>query len=253
MNFKQCKLSKDNENIVAGGNATGGNATSTSKGGSAYIGDTNLNNNVKNDVQNSNLGINYSENNNKLTNTSSTVGVNKNDVRNTNVSGSNSTVGDTNSASNSSVGNLTTGASTATVGNVSTGASNSTVGNVSTGASTSNSNQSQSTSNSNNSSVVVEGDEAQKRNPVSTAYAGSLTSGIDTCMGSSTAGAQGVGFGISLGSTWTDKNCTRLKSARQLDMMGYKEAAVQVMCLNKEVEVAMKAAGTPCSLIKRKD
>lgn len=111
--------------------------------------------------------------------------------------------------------------------------------------------QSQSTSNSNNSAVVVQGDQAQARNPVATAYAAPLTAGFDTCMGSSTAGAQGIGFGISLGSTWTDKNCVRLKNSRELASMGLRKASIQLLCQNKDIEEAMAAAGTPCSGIKQ--
>lgn len=83
-------------------------------------------------------------------------------------------------------------------------------------------------------------------NPSNTASAPSLIVGGDTCMGSSSAGAQGIGFGISFGSSWTDKNCVRLKNARQLDEMGYKSAAVQLMCMNDDVNKAMRLAGTPC-------
>jgi hypothetical protein len=113
--------------------------------------------------------------------------------------------------------------------------------------------QSQSTSNSNNSDVVVQGDEAQARNPVATAYAAPLTAGFDTCMGSSTAGAQGIGFGISLGSTWTDKNCVRLKNSRELASMGLRKASIQLLCQNKDIEEAMAAAGTPCTGIKEEE
>lgn len=103
-----------------------------------------------------------------------------------------------------------------------------------------------STDNANNSAVTVEGDEAQRRNPVSTAYAAPLVAAEDTCMGSSTAGAQGIGFGVSIGTTWTDRNCVRLKNSRELTALGHKDAAVQLLCTDKEVKAAMAAVGTPC-------
>jgi hypothetical protein len=111
--------------------------------------------------------------------------------------------------------------------------------------SASNSNQSQSTANANNSSVNVEGD--QYRAAASTAYAPQLVTGSDTCMGSSSAGGQGIGFGFSLGTSWTDKNCVRLKNSRQLQSMGQNAAAIQLMCQDPEVRTAMLEAGTPCA------
>jgi hypothetical protein len=102
-----------------------------------------------------------------------------------------------------------------------------------------------STANANNSTVTVEGDN-YRRNPVNTAYSAPLVAGSDTCMGSTTMGAQGSVFGISIGSTWTDKNCVRLKNSRELVEMGYPSAAVQLLCTDKEVKAAMRAAGTPC-------
>ena len=81
---------------------------------------------------------------------------------------------------------------------------------------------------------------------MSTAYAAPLVSSDDTCMGSSTAGAQGVSFGVSLGSTWQDDDCVRRKDARELHNMGMKVAALALMCQNTNVAKAMAMAGTPC-------
>lgn len=64
-----------------------------------------------------------------------------------------------------------------------------------------------------------------------------LTASNDTCMGSASASANGPGFGISVGSTWTDGNCVMLKNSRELWNMGMKAAALARMCmddLNKE-------------------
>lgn len=79
----------------------------------------------------------------------------------------------------------------------------------------------------------------------SSAIAPSLTSDPDTCMGSTSAGAQGVGFGLSLGSTWKDEECVRRKNARLLYNMGLPNVAVTVMCNNKEVYDAIQNGDAP--------
>ncbi|PZO54119.1 MAG: hypothetical protein DCF16_05380 [Alphaproteobacteria bacterium] len=81
---------------------------------------------------------------------------------------------------------------------------------------------------------------------MSTAYAAPLAVGEDTCMGSSTMGAQAVSFGLSIGTTWQDRNCQRLKNSRQLMALGYQRAATALMCVDEDVRHAMAEAGTPC-------
>lgn len=103
--------------------------------------------------------------------------------------------------------------------------------------------------NSANTNVV----EAQDRSPVSTAYAAPLTAADDTCMGSSSVGAQAVGFGISAGSTWHDEDCVRRKDSRELRLMGYTKAGVALMCQNEQVRQAMEDAGTPCPVTVGRD
>jgi hypothetical protein len=53
-------------------------------------------------------------------------------------------------------------------------------------------------------------------------------------------------LGISAGTTFTEKNCIRLKNAKTLYDMGMKVAAVSVMCQDDKVFEAMMNAGTPC-------
>ena len=84
------------------------------------------------------------------------------------------------------------------------------------------------------------------RVPVATAYAAPILAVEDTCMGSSSMGAQSMSFGVSIGATWQDDNCRRLKNARQLAAMGYRRAAVALLCVDDEVRTAMAVAGTPC-------
>jgi outer membrane protein OmpA-like peptidoglycan-associated protein len=84
------------------------------------------------------------------------------------------------------------------------------------------------------------------RIPAATAYAAPLTASEDTCMGSRSFGFQVMGFGVSLATTWEDRSCRRLKNARQLAALGYRSAAVALLCLDDEVYAAMERAGTPC-------
>ncbi|NOT40341.1 MAG: hypothetical protein HOP13_07610 [Alphaproteobacteria bacterium] len=99
-------------------------------------------------------------------------------------------------------------------------------------------------SNSNNANLEV--NTYNERAPVNTAYAAPLAVGEDTCMGSSSIGAQAVSFGLSIGTTWQDDNCRRLKNSRQLVSLGYHRAATSLMCVDEDVRQAMIMAGTPC-------
>jgi hypothetical protein len=65
-------------------------------------------------------------------------------------------------------------------------------------------------------------------------------------MGSSSIGGQAVSFGLTIGTTWTDDNCQRLKNSRQLVALGYHRAATSLMCFDESVREAMIQAGTPC-------
>jgi len=86
--------------------------------------------------------------------------------------------------------------------------------------------------------------EAQDRNPVSSAVAPNLvTGGDDICLGSSSAGAQGVGFGISFGTTTQDENCVMIKQTKLLSSLGLKNSAIARMCANEDMALAMKSDG----------
>jgi hypothetical protein len=101
-------------------------------------------------------------------------------------------------------------------------------------------------SNSNNAEQEVNVNTYNQRAPVNTAYAAGLSVGEDTCMGSSSFGAQAVSFGLSIGTTWQDDNCRRLKNSRQLVALGYHRASTALMCVDEDVKNAMIMAGTPC-------
>jgi hypothetical protein len=65
-------------------------------------------------------------------------------------------------------------------------------------------------------------------------------------MGSSSAGASGIGFGVSFGTTWRDRACVRRLDARQLAALGYHLGAKELMCDSPAVRAALKRAGRPC-------
>lgn len=87
---------------------------------------------------------------------------------------------------------------------------------------------------------------AQERNPVATAYAAPLTASNGTCMGSSSAGAQGAAVGLSFGTTWTDTSCDIRYDAEALRAAGLPLAAQARLCQKADIAKAMEAAGTPC-------
>lgn len=67
---------------------------------------------------------------------------------------------------------------------------------------------------------------------------GLITSFSDTCMGSTSIGASGMGGALTVGSTWVDQDCVNRLNARQLQVMGQAMAAKEVMCQNPEVWLA---------------
>ena len=73
-------------------------------------------------------------------------------------------------------------------------------------------------------------------------------SNSDLCTISSSGSVQTQILGVSLGATYTEENCLRLKKAQKLYMFGMKVAAVSVMCQDPDVWAAMMSAGTPCPI-----
>lgn len=73
-----------------------------------------------------------------------------------------------------------------------------------------------------------------------------LTTSNDTCMGSSSGSVNGPGFGVSLGSTWSDANCKLLKNSRELWNMGMKAAAMALMCTDAANMEALEMTGFEC-------
>lgn len=79
---------------------------------------------------------------------------------------------------------------------------------------------------------------------VASAIAPNLAAG--GCMGSSAAGGQGMTFGLSFGTTWQSEKCNMRADAWHLYEMNLHGAAWMRMCMDDDVALAMKYAGTPC-------
>ena len=95
--------------------------------------------------------------------------------------------------------------------------------------------------------VTVNGDTYEAaRTPVATAYAAPLAASNGTCMGSTSAGVQGMSAGVSFGTTWTDNGCDARYDATALVAAGQPKAAIARLCLKPEIRQAMADAGTPC-------
>lgn len=102
--------------------------------------------------------------------------------------------------------------------------------------------QHQSVDGSGNSNVSIN----NPRQPVNSAIAAALTSSNETCMGSTSIGGQGVGFGLSIGSTWENEACERRRNASVLLALGLKDEAVALMCQDETVAAAFEKTGTAC-------
>jgi len=84
------------------------------------------------------------------------------------------------------------------------------------------------------------------RSAPGTASAPGLSSGIDTCSLSVSAGVQTFNFGISGGSTYNDEKCEMRKNAKLLNDLGMKVASLALICKDPKIFSAMFSAGTFC-------
>lgn len=110
---------------------------------------------------------------------------------------------------------------------------------------------SQQNSNNNNSTTTYNGN-APKSMPTSTAIAPSLiSSGVQSCLKSTSNGVQGFTFGISRGSYEQDPLCNKRANALVLSQLGLKIAAVSLMCQDSDVYKALLVSGSPCPLVDR--
>jgi hypothetical protein len=75
---------------------------------------------------------------------------------------------------------------------------------------------------------------------------GLAAAGVETCLGSASAGLSVIGGGLTFGSTMVDSGCTIRLLARQLFAFGFQKAALALMCQDERVADAMNAAGSTC-------
>jgi hypothetical protein len=68
------------------------------------------------------------------------------------------------------------------------------------------------------------------------------------CMGSSTVGGAGVGFGFSVGTSWKDDECGIRETARSFQGMGLSNDALKVLCTS-----AYAAAAPSCAVATTKE
>lgn len=73
-----------------------------------------------------------------------------------------------------------------------------------------------------------------------------LTTSNDTCMGSASGSVNVPGFGASLGKTYTDDNCIRLKNSRELWNKGMKAASLAMDCKDPDMKEALEMTGYEC-------
>lgn len=153
-------------------------------------------------------------------------------------------------AGGSVVGSGNSSASGGAGGNVvGSGNSHATGGNVKNAGNSNNrnSNQASASNQGNNSaqstSINVAGDTTNyqaPRIPVATATAPNIMP-TSPCMGSSSAGGQGMSFGFSIGTSWVDENCQRLEQIRTVAVvLGDRETAAEMMMVVPAYAEAVK-------------
>jgi hypothetical protein len=201
--------------------ATGGNASAT--GGNATQGQTQSLNNSGNSTASATGG-------------NIQAGAVRNTNSNTNVANGGSGGSATASIASGAIKTVNTQATS--IGNV---GSTSQVGNTSATANGS--------GNGTNDTNVTYQAPKEYRNPVNTAYSAPLTSGLDTCVGSVSAGAQTQILGLTFGSTKRDTRCELIKQTHLLVDLHQERAACFRAQLGKEgaeIREAMKEAGAEC-------
>lgn len=62
------------------------------------------------------------------------------------------------------------------------------------------------------------------------------------CMGSSTVGGAGVGFGFSVGTSWKDDECGIRETSRSFSGLGLKDDAIKILCTSQYAAAAPSCA-----------
>jgi hypothetical protein len=84
---------------------------------------------------------------------------------------------------------------------------------------------------------------------VASAYAPSINP-TTNCAGSVAGGAQGAGFGISLGGSTADLECQRQELAKTAYVFGDEKTAEEILCDNGMYRAARKRTGRPCAKVE---
>ena len=98
--------------------------------------------------------------------------------------------------------------------------------------------------NGNSSSASISN--GNSRNTPSVFAPGLAAAGIESCLGSASAGGSVAGFGITFGSTMVDRGCQIRLYARTLYALGHRRAATQMLCNDPEVMQALAYEGVSC-------
>ncbi|MGO1161222.1 hypothetical protein [Brucella pseudogrignonensis] len=75
---------------------------------------------------------------------------------------------------------------------------------------------------------------------------GLVAAGVHSCAGSTSVGVGATGWGLGFGSTYEMRECNRRAYAAALLGMGQNRAALDLICLNKEVRASLNATGVVC-------
>ncbi|PWL19297.1 hypothetical protein DKP76_01675 [Falsochrobactrum shanghaiense] len=75
---------------------------------------------------------------------------------------------------------------------------------------------------------------------------GLVAAGVHSCAGSTSVGVGATGWGFGFGSTYEMRECNRRAYAAALLGMGHRGAALDLICLNKEVRSSLNATGVAC-------
>jgi hypothetical protein len=75
---------------------------------------------------------------------------------------------------------------------------------------------------------------------------GLAAAGVESCLGSASIGGAGGGFGLTFGSTVTDRGCNLRLYARTLFALGHRQAATQILCNDPDVARALSTEGIDC-------
>lgn len=96
--------------------------------------------------------------------------------------------------------------------------------------------------------VTIEDNSRAARIPVATAYAASLTSGMDTCLGSASGGAQTGLLGLSLGGTRRDKNCEMIKKAHLIAQYSMLASCAYIYSHDADIKAAFDSVNLTCDV-----